>query len=96
MRLGVLSIRLFLVKLRPREPDSASPDISIVGNPTVFAIPTVDTFRGRYQRALRAHHRLCRDMWKRTTRRIALVLDLLEASSVKTTRDEPISRARSS
>src|ERR1700692_2611212 len=40
----------------PAEPDSASPDISIVGNPTVFAIPTLDTFRGRYQRAQAGEH----------------------------------------
>ena len=32
----------------PAEPDSASPDIIILRNPTEFIIPPVDTFRGSY------------------------------------------------
>ena len=32
----------------PAEPDSASPDIIILRNPTEFIIPPVDTFRGIY------------------------------------------------
>ena len=33
----------------PAEPNSASPDMSILPNPTKLNIETVDVFRGRYQ-----------------------------------------------